>query len=470
MGQGFFGDEDDHDSEEDAGDSSVSEERNPEDFINAELSAVKLEGDHDRPEETISVIASAFNNKKTFSCPKIKSDFLTGKSVADLSPEDVGWNHSGHGGFAGHRPWLVAANANRFGSQDLVGISHGMGSRDQLPDHQLNVAEGGATSASMPAQARELVRRLSTLKEVDVYNTWAMICSNCTAPDTAALKETIDILNRGIHKAFVILLGPIHVSSSYQQKANLLKQVLLLLLSQLKGVFRTRCACSRDQSNEFMLELSDRWSSSFQEVQEHADYYKVGRREELGNTSLFSLPADAHGGGHNYATKWLWNRLIAGPKYNLSKAVLSQDAYFCPSVGCPYFRVPENYAYCKILRHVDVKQMEREAEELAGKRTQYDIYLSAGVIVFICFVAVMVAGTFFYYRSKMGTRGRFEQPQMPDGLVFKHRATTIRKGGSLLSLASVKQEPPRSRLRPTAPSLDVSTPMIQELQEESSEE
>lgn len=41
----------------------MSEERNPEDFINAELTAVKLEGDHDRPEETISVISSAFYNR-----------------------------------------------------------------------------------------------------------------------------------------------------------------------------------------------------------------------------------------------------------------------------------------------------------------------------------------------------------------------------------------------------------------------
>lgn len=48
-------------------------------------------------------------------------------------------------------------------------------SLDQLPDHQLNVAMGGSTSSSMPEQAKELVRRLSTLKEVDVYNTWAMI-------------------------------------------------------------------------------------------------------------------------------------------------------------------------------------------------------------------------------------------------------------------------------------------------------
>lgn len=44
-------------------DLQVSEERNPEDFINTELTSIKLEGDHDRPEETISIISSAFNNR-----------------------------------------------------------------------------------------------------------------------------------------------------------------------------------------------------------------------------------------------------------------------------------------------------------------------------------------------------------------------------------------------------------------------
>jgi hypothetical protein len=34
------------------------------DFINTELSSIKLEGDHDRPEETIAVISNAFNNRQ----------------------------------------------------------------------------------------------------------------------------------------------------------------------------------------------------------------------------------------------------------------------------------------------------------------------------------------------------------------------------------------------------------------------
>lgn len=36
--------------------------------------------------------------------------------------------------------------------------------------------------------------------------------------------------------------------------------------------------------------------------------------------------------GHTYAAKWLWNRLIYGPNYNVSDAVFSEDAYFCPPV------------------------------------------------------------------------------------------------------------------------------------------
>lgn len=56
------------------------------------------------------------------------------------------------------------------------------------------------------------------------------ICINCTGPNTEALIDALDILNRGIHKAFVILLGPIHVSSSYHQKANLLKYFTFVLI------------------------------------------------------------------------------------------------------------------------------------------------------------------------------------------------------------------------------------------------
>lgn len=49
------------------------------------------------------------------------------------------------------------------------------------------------------------------------------VCNSCTGPNEEALRQAIDHLQAGIPKALVVLLGPIHVSSAYQQKANLLK-------------------------------------------------------------------------------------------------------------------------------------------------------------------------------------------------------------------------------------------------------
>lgn len=59
-----------------------------------------------------------------------------------------------------------------------------------------------------------------------------------------------------------MLIGPIHVSSSYHQKANLLKN---------------RCECSREKSNEFMLKLSDGWASAFSGIQSYVEKAKVGQ-------------------------------------------------------------------------------------------------------------------------------------------------------------------------------------------------
>ncbi|KAI6174859.1 Phospholipase B1, membrane-associated [Aphelenchoides bicaudatus] len=490
IGQGFF--ENEQSEERDAGDSDVSEERNPDDFINTELSAVKLEGDHDRPREPISIISSAFNNRKTFFCPKTKPTFVTGKSTADLSPEDIGiiaalgdalstgkglWSQTNNPNFIEFRgaAFTIGGDATidglitipnilrEFSGKDLHGVSHGMGARAELPDHQLNVAMGGATSRDMPEQAHELVKRLSELKDVDVYNTWSMIiitigteeiCQNCSIPETDALRETIDILNRGIHKALVIMLGPIHVSSSYHQKANLL---------------RTRCACFKDKEESFITSLSNKWSKAFEDVQEHADKYK---RQHFSILTLPMLTITSrypyslfipnkpllNRRGHSYATKWLWNRLIAGPRYNLSKAILSQDAYYCPAVGCPYFRIPENYADCKILLHSDANALEQAAAELAAmnQKTIYDLYFTAVLVVCIAFITVLGLGTFFYHRSKMGTRRRFDAPQMPTGLVSKHRATTIRRQPSVKSIISEASD--KVPLRTKAATLDISRP------------
>lgn len=40
----------------------------------------------------------------------------------------------------------------------LTGVSHGMGTREQLPEHQLSVAVSNATSSNMPEQVLEIFR------------------------------------------------------------------------------------------------------------------------------------------------------------------------------------------------------------------------------------------------------------------------------------------------------------------------
>ncbi|CAK5121666.1 unnamed protein product [Meloidogyne enterolobii] len=328
------------------------------------LSPVKLiDSEQQRPDDIVSIINSVFNNRKTFSCPKIKADLVTGTSTSNLSPEDIGiisamgdslatgiglWPRADIefrgaafpiGGDATIDGLVTVPNILRefVPSNHLLGVSHGMGLRDQLPENQLNVAMAEAGSKFMPSQATELVRRIKQLKDVDTRNTWTLviitigteeICNNCTGPDTGALIKAMDILNRGIPKAFIVLVGPIHISSSFQQQENLMK---------------TRCPCSRQQPDGFMQSLSTKWANSFATVQSHVQNVK---RKTFSALTLPFLTLHSrypyslfipnkpllNRRGHNYAAKWLWNRLISGPNYNFSKAVLSQDAYFCPSL------------------------------------------------------------------------------------------------------------------------------------------
>ncbi|KHJ83086.1 hypothetical protein OESDEN_17217, partial [Oesophagostomum dentatum] len=189
------------------------------------------------------------------------------------------------------------------------------------------------------------------------------------------LTEAIDILQAHLPRAFIVLLGPIHVSFPTKLKGNLLK---------------SRCECSREASNTLMEQLSADWKKAFEELQDHVDKspfrsatFGILAIPELTITSRYPyglfIPNKPllNRRGHNYATKWLWNRLIAGENYNLSAAVLSQDAYFCPSVR---------------------------------RRTPERLYTIAVCIVGIAFFVVCTLGTVFYQKSKQGSHGRFEMP------------------------------------------------------------
>lgn len=209
-----------------------------------------------------------------------------------------------------------------------------------------------------------------------------------------------------------------------------------------------------------MVYLSNQWKNAFDEVQAHAENVK---RKTFGVLALSMLTITSrypyslfipkkpllNRRGHTYAAKWLWNRLMSGPKYNLSKAILSQDAYFCPALGCPYFRTTDNQNSCRILTHSEakiIKEKEKRMKKnsLGFERTRFNLYITSLVIAAISFISVIVFGTIFYQRSKRGTKGRFDQ-------LKSHRiTTTIKKNsnarGSSATSGSDQQSPTRSPL------------------------
>lgn len=118
-----------------------------------------------------------------------------------------------------------------------------------------------------------------------------------------------------------------------------------------------RCSCLDKDADH----VAQNWTRAFKEIQNYVEYnvYRVSqppfprKSHHQGPTfGLLALPSLTitsrfpaslflprspllNRRGHMYATKWLWNRLIAGSKYNLSEAILSQDTYFCPSTVSP---------------------------------------------------------------------------------------------------------------------------------------
>uniref|UniRef100_A0AC35ERB2 Lipase_GDSL domain-containing protein n=1 Tax=Panagrolaimus sp. PS1159 TaxID=55785 RepID=A0AC35ERB2_9BILA len=237
-----------------------------------------IDEDRGRPDDSISFISKAFTSRKTFSCPKTKTDFVTGNNLAMLNPEDIRiiaamgdtvatgaglWPLASIefrgaafpiGGDASIDGLVTIPNILReFIERQLLGVSHGMGSRDELPHYQLNVAESGAKTKDLPSQAEELVRRLNKMKEYNIRDKWVMIiftigteelCDHCAVPHLPAIKDALDILNRGIHKAFVVIVGPLHVSLASQQTKNLLQD---------------KCNCTKTKTDNYVHQLFDAW-------------------------------------------------------------------------------------------------------------------------------------------------------------------------------------------------------------------
>ncbi|VDO91736.1 unnamed protein product [Heligmosomoides polygyrus] len=326
-----------------------------------------------------SQISNAFSNKQSFACPLAKPQLHTGDSLANLSPEDIDIvGAMGDALAAGRGLWEgtdvefrgaafpIGGDANIDGlvtipnillefNEQLVGVAHGMGKRSRLPDYQLNVAESKTETEDLPEQATELVRRLNSLMtKNELGRKWALVtiatgteefCNHCDTPNHSSIRRALGILRKGIPKAFVVLLGPVHLAASHKLHINLLKP---------------RCHCLESTSKRKYRALVAEWKAVFVRVQNEFNSLNHTTFGVLAIPLLALHSRDPESllvhektllnrKGHTYAAKWLWNRLMAGPSFNISNMIFSQDSYYCPSVGCPYFRTVQNLELCSVI-------------------------------------------------------------------------------------------------------------------------
>ncbi|KAK5979273.1 Phospholipase B1 membrane-associated, partial [Trichostrongylus colubriformis] len=307
-------------------------------------------------------------------------------------------------------------------NEQLAGVSHGMGKRSRLPDYQLNVAESNTETDDLPEQATELVRRLHSFMSLsELREKWTLLtiatgteefCNRCDTPNHASIRRALGIIRKGIPKAFVVLLGPVHVASSYKLHINLLSP---------------RCRCLESISMKKYRMLVGRWREIFVKVQNEFNSLK---HATFGVLAIPRLPIHSrepesllvpgktllNRKGHAYAAKWMWNRLMAGPSYNFSNSIFSQDSYYCPSVGCPYFRTVQNMERCSVISQSDYQRLHATTRASVNGtvrvphrvKVRNNLVEIIALVVLLSLISVSILGAFFYYRSKKATMGRFQ--------------------------------------------------------------
>ncbi|KAF7637084.1 hypothetical protein Mgra_00003473 [Meloidogyne graminicola] len=414
----------------------------------------EVENSEEDEGEILTQIENLFQNRKTFTCPKVKQLLVTGSSAAELSPEDIdvvaamgdalstglglykGKNIEFRGaaftvgGDANIDGFVTFANILSIFNPKLEGISHGMGSLDSLPFNQFNVAESGAETDGMPEQAKELISRLNNIyTREQLKQKWIMLfitvgteefCAKCDPPNVTALRHSLKLLRKSIKKLFIVLVGPIHVARSSAMTYNLLKP---------------RCPCLSKISNSQLGNLQQTWRKALTQLE--LEFYekknknptfallalsklKIGidSKQPLEQLFLSKSPL-LNSLGHTYAAKWLWNRLIAGSRYNLSspnQISIAEESYFCPSLGCPYFRTLFNVPKCVVRTRSEFeKRLKSEEErtfieELTGRRRLINENLIFWILIpiLLSLLSVISFGTIFFLQGLKSKKGRFE--------------------------------------------------------------
>jgi len=155
---------------------------------------------------------------------------------------------------------LTMPNILRQFTPRLTGAATGPGDKDS-PVAGFNLAESGARSAALAAQARELVRQLRHHPRVNFHRDWKLvtiliggndICQGCAAGDApevggkqhaAFVREALDVLHAELPRTFVNLVPVLDMASVGDMQEDPGCRLTSRLLDRLSALLHGRGPC-----------------------------------------------------------------------------------------------------------------------------------------------------------------------------------------------------------------------------------
>uniref|UniRef100_A0A0N4V9T8 Lipase_GDSL domain-containing protein n=1 Tax=Enterobius vermicularis TaxID=51028 RepID=A0A0N4V9T8_ENTVE len=336
-------------------------------------------------------------NRTYFNCRRTKDVYVTGRTAGTLSPEDIGvigvlgdsistgrglvaanefdffgfaFSSGGDGELSNS---VTIPNILKMFNKNLRGVSHGS-------ERHLNFAAVNARCEDLDEQAKHFVAKLKKMFERSVLEkSWVMVlisigtdqlCKLCAGPDYDSLYRSVHYLIQKVQRLFVVLVGPLWVSSTTNLEKNLLKD---------------RCPCLYNESDQNVAKLYDEWKEKFSHIE-----------SDLGSFHPASF----------------------GVKAVPSLAVLSripESLFIGGSSHCPYFLSYSNRESCKLLTLKEERKRARQYTTTVHpvitkrrKTLQSHLGLVIAIIVVSAFISVVFFGTIFYLKGKKATKTRFE--------------------------------------------------------------
>ncbi|KAJ8983279.1 hypothetical protein NQ317_010529 [Molorchus minor] len=282
----------------------------------------------------------------------------------------VSWCAGGQGTW---RDYLTLPNILKEFNPNLTGYSTGTG-EFLSPNSQLNVAFPVAADADALRQAKILVKRIKTNRNIDINNDWKMITVFFGANDICSaqcynqeegsanshvrkLMRALDYLEKHLPRTLVNLIPVLDVSVSVRIKRTMMCRFLHSLF----------CACFHQGGNE--MEWMTMLTKEYQQAEE--ELVMSGRYDKRDDFTVvlqpfmksFNVPEDPDHWydevidisyithdcfhfsqkGHALGANMVWNNLLqpVGRK-SVKKLKYIMESFECPNVNSPFIFTNKN--------------------------------------------------------------------------------------------------------------------------------